>query len=356
MPRVTLDDPDGTLSLLRDSVAQFTAQHDGGRIFRAKRERAADLDVTVWTAMAQAGWTGLMLPETLGGSGLGMREQVILSEALGRGLIAEPLASAAVLSGVLIADAPISEERQRLGEGIADGRLIVTPAVQDSVGAWSTSARLCDEPGRRVCVERSEAVRGCRALGDGLPCDCDDRRGQRSAQRSRTHARPFDRRAAGHRWGCHRDRLIRRVLHSVGVPACRAGEACGALLDAARASRAAGPCRRACRPCIERAGTHHRLHQGSRAIRQADCELPVDPAPAGRDVDGCRICLRRRRQRGRNAGERAMASPPGSRCWRRRRGQAMPPSPSAGAPCTFMARWASPMSATSASTSSAPSI
>ncbi len=106
MPRVTLDDPDGTLSLLRDSVAQFAAQHDGGRVFRDKRERGADLDKTVWTAMAQAGWTGLMLPEPLGGSGLGMREQAILSEALGRALIAEPVASASVLSGVLIADAP----------------------------------------------------------------------------------------------------------------------------------------------------------------------------------------------------------------------------------------------------------
>jgi alkylation response protein AidB-like acyl-CoA dehydrogenase len=68
-----------------------------------------------------------------------MREQTILSEALGRALIAEPVASASVLSGVLIADAPVSEERQRLGEGIADGQLIVTPALQDSIGAWCTT-------------------------------------------------------------------------------------------------------------------------------------------------------------------------------------------------------------------------
>src|SRR5215212_9398986 len=83
MPRITLDDPDDTLSLLRKSVAQFAAQHDGVRTFRDKRERAGDLDKTVWAAMAQAGWAGLLLPESLGGSGLGMREQVVLSEALG---------------------------------------------------------------------------------------------------------------------------------------------------------------------------------------------------------------------------------------------------------------------------------
>jgi alkylation response protein AidB-like acyl-CoA dehydrogenase len=138
MPRVTLDDPDGTLSLLRDSVGQFAAQHDSGRIFRDKRQRAADLDKTVWAAMAEAGWTGLLLPESFGGSGLGMPEQAILSEALGRALIAEPLASASVLSGILIANAPASAEGQRLAEGIAEGRLIVAPALQDSVAAWST--------------------------------------------------------------------------------------------------------------------------------------------------------------------------------------------------------------------------
>ena len=43
MPRVTLDDPDDTLSLLRDSVAQFAAQHDGVRSLRDKRERAGSL-------------------------------------------------------------------------------------------------------------------------------------------------------------------------------------------------------------------------------------------------------------------------------------------------------------------------
>ena len=135
MPRVMLDDPDGTLSMLRDSVAQFAIQHSGPRIFRDKRERAGDLDRAVWSAMAQAGWTGLLLPDTLGGAGLGMREQAILSEALGRALIAEPIASASVLSSALVTAAPDSEERQRLADGIASGRLIVTPAWQDKAGA-----------------------------------------------------------------------------------------------------------------------------------------------------------------------------------------------------------------------------
>jgi alkylation response protein AidB-like acyl-CoA dehydrogenase len=144
MPRITLDDPDDTLSLLRESVAQFAAQHDGGRSLRDKRERAGDLDKTIWNAMAQAGWTGLLLPETLGGTGLGMRGQTTLSEALGRALIAEPVASASVLSGALVGAAPDSQERRRLAEGIASGRLIVTPAWQDKAGMLVSVTREAD--------------------------------------------------------------------------------------------------------------------------------------------------------------------------------------------------------------------
>lgn len=169
MPRVTLDDPDGTLSLLRESVAQFSAQHDGGRIFRDKRDHSADLDATVWSAMAQAGWTGLLVPESLGGAGLGMREQVILSEALGRALIAEPVASVSVLSSVLIADAPASDEGRRLADGIASGRLIVTPAWQDQASMRSgTPVAATREAGGFVLNGMKQMVEAARSATDFL--------------------------------------------------------------------------------------------------------------------------------------------------------------------------------------------
>jgi len=168
MPRVTLDDPDGTLAMLRESVAQFAAQHDGGRILRNKRQRAADLDMTVWAVMAQAGWSGLLLPETLGGPGLGMREQVVLSEALGRALIAEPVVSASVFSSGLIADAPISEERRRLAHGIVDGRLIVTPAWQDSAAGPRTAVAATRTTGGMLLNGTKHFVEAARSATDFL--------------------------------------------------------------------------------------------------------------------------------------------------------------------------------------------
>jgi alkylation response protein AidB-like acyl-CoA dehydrogenase len=131
MPRAMLDDADGTLALLRDSVAQFAEQHGGARRLRDKRDRGDDLDHALWVEMARAGWAGLLLPEEFDGAGLGMREQAVVSEGLGYALIAEPVASLAVFSNTLIADAAASRERKRLAYEIAHGRVIASPAWCD---------------------------------------------------------------------------------------------------------------------------------------------------------------------------------------------------------------------------------
>lgn len=128
MPRALFDDPDGTLAMLRDSVETLSARMPGPASLRAKRLRKGDVDRALWSAMAEAGWTGLLLPEDLGGAALGLAEQAVLSEALGRALIAEPIAAGAVFASVLLRDAPASAERDRLAAGLADGSLLVAPA------------------------------------------------------------------------------------------------------------------------------------------------------------------------------------------------------------------------------------
>lgn len=135
MNGLMLDDEDGGLALLRDSVAGFAARHDGPAGFRARRAAGVDLDRATWSAMAEAGWLSLLLPEDLGGAGLGVAEQAVLSEALGRSLITEPLAQLAVFSGTLLAEAAEGAERARLAEALIEGAAIVTPVWQGRDGA-----------------------------------------------------------------------------------------------------------------------------------------------------------------------------------------------------------------------------
>ncbi|RRH73004.1 acyl-CoA dehydrogenase family protein [Falsigemmobacter faecalis] len=153
MPQMIFDDEDGTFGLLRDSVSGFAADFHGPTRMRARRAAGSDLDRDLWAAMADAGWLGLSIPEELGGSGLGPRAQAVLSEALGRELISEPLAFLAVFSGALLSQSDESAARARLIEGLIDGSLVVTPAVQGVDGALSPLKAVATQSGLSLSGE-----------------------------------------------------------------------------------------------------------------------------------------------------------------------------------------------------------
>jgi alkylation response protein AidB-like acyl-CoA dehydrogenase len=168
-PQVLFDDPDGTLAMLRDSVAAFAARHSGTKALRERRDRGGDFDQSLWLAMAEAGWIGLSLPDQIGGAGLGMREQAILSEALGRALVAEPMVMASAFSSVLLADAPESKERTRLAGGLSSARVVAIPAWKDPTKpshAKPVSARAKD--GGFVLEGEKHFVEAARAATDFL--------------------------------------------------------------------------------------------------------------------------------------------------------------------------------------------
>jgi len=168
-PQVLFDDPDGTLAMLRDSVDGFAARHSGTKALRERRDRGGDFDQSLWLAMAEAGWIGLSLPDQIGGAGLGMREQAVLSEALGRALVAEPIVMASAFSSVLLADASESKERTRLAAGLPSGRVVAIPAWKDPAKqsrAKPVSARPKD--GGFVLAGERHFVEAARAATDFL--------------------------------------------------------------------------------------------------------------------------------------------------------------------------------------------
>lgn len=124
MPQAVFDDPEGVLAMLRDSVATLAERRPGPASLRKKRSAAADIDRELWSAMAEAGWTALLLPEELGGAGLGLREQVVLSEALGRALMTEAISTNAVLVATVLRKAPESPARQHLAAQLAKGTAV----------------------------------------------------------------------------------------------------------------------------------------------------------------------------------------------------------------------------------------
>jgi alkylation response protein AidB-like acyl-CoA dehydrogenase len=112
-----------------------------GRV-RGLRWSVPGFDRAVWRQMAELGWIGLRLPEHVGGVGMGMPESVALYEALGRGLVPEPL-----IAGSLAAELLAACGESTLLEGVLAGERLVALAWQSRADALDLDA----EPGAERC-------------------------------------------------------------------------------------------------------------------------------------------------------------------------------------------------------------
>lgn len=138
---------DGVGAMLRQSVQDFCARHQGVVRTRRLRDSEPGYDDGVWKAMAHAGWTGIALPETAGGLGLGLREICIVAEELAADLAPEPFGPATI-AGLAIARGDNSELGETLLSGVAAGEIV--PAF-----AWQEEAGTTDPANCETVISRS---------------------------------------------------------------------------------------------------------------------------------------------------------------------------------------------------------
>jgi len=124
----------GHIAQLQDSVTQFVARGTDMKRVRRLRGNAPGHDRTVWKKLAELGWTGIMLPEEYGGSGLGLSEMAIVAQGLARALVPEPLVAGAALTGTVLAGCGNHALRNGLLEQLAGGELIPALAWQEQAG------------------------------------------------------------------------------------------------------------------------------------------------------------------------------------------------------------------------------
>jgi len=109
---------------------------DGVRRLLAERARPRDCyegstppDRELWLALAAMGVAGLGIDAEAGGSGGDIVDQIAIAEEVGRALAPCPFLSSTMVAGPLVAAAGNSEQRARLGGGIAAGELLVATAL-----------------------------------------------------------------------------------------------------------------------------------------------------------------------------------------------------------------------------------
>jgi alkylation response protein AidB-like acyl-CoA dehydrogenase len=120
---------------LRESVRRFLREQAPMSYVRSMLDDPLGTTAEVWGGLARLGVTGLLVPESHGGSGRGMTDMGVVLEELGRAVHPGPFLSSAVGA----ASALVALEDDSLLPGLADGSLIATLALHGETVAQDST-------------------------------------------------------------------------------------------------------------------------------------------------------------------------------------------------------------------------
>jgi alkylation response protein AidB-like acyl-CoA dehydrogenase len=119
--------------LLQETARDFVQERSPVSALRELRDtEAADgFSRPLWKEMADLGWAGILIPEELGGAGLGYAELGVVLEEAGRTLLVHPFFSTVLLGGNAILLAGDETHKKDILPGVATGDRIVALAHQE---------------------------------------------------------------------------------------------------------------------------------------------------------------------------------------------------------------------------------
>ena len=125
--------------LLKETARAFLAREcRAGRVRELMKTETAH-DDGLWQAIADQGWTGLVVPEEHGGLGLGLVELAVVAEEMGRMCLPGAFLST-LTAAALIERAGDSGQRAKYLEAIAAGELKATVALLEAGADWDAGA------------------------------------------------------------------------------------------------------------------------------------------------------------------------------------------------------------------------
>jgi alkylation response protein AidB-like acyl-CoA dehydrogenase len=90
-----------------------------------------------------AGWVGALVPQELGGLDLDPLSAALIFEELGRGAVPSPLIASSVIATCLLRGCRQSEQRDAALTAIADGSIVLIPALRRPETSWNGVAATC---------------------------------------------------------------------------------------------------------------------------------------------------------------------------------------------------------------------
>ena len=120
-------------SMLRDSARGLISDKAPVSHLRQLRDTkdATGFSRDLWKAFAEMGFSGLLVPEDFGGSGLGCVEAGVVMEEIGRTLMPSPFLSTAVLAASVLSHGGSAAQKSEHLPKIADGSLLAALAIDE---------------------------------------------------------------------------------------------------------------------------------------------------------------------------------------------------------------------------------
>src|SRR5262244_738914 len=120
-------------SMLRDSARGLISDKAPVSHLRHLRDSkdATGFSRELWKSFTEMGFTGLLVPEEFGGSGLGCVEAGVMMEEIGRTLMPSPFLSTAVLAASALSRGGSASQKSEHLPKISKGELIAALAVDE---------------------------------------------------------------------------------------------------------------------------------------------------------------------------------------------------------------------------------
>src|SRR6267143_6077952 len=120
-------------SMLRDSARGLISDKAPVAHLRGLRDSkdATGFSRELWKTFAEMGFSGLLIPENFGGSGLGCVEAGVVMEEIGRTLMPSPFLGTAVLAASALSRGGSAAQKSEYLPKIADGSLLAALAIDE---------------------------------------------------------------------------------------------------------------------------------------------------------------------------------------------------------------------------------
>ena len=124
---------------MAEAARRFAEEVCPTTVVREVEASPSGFSAPLWAKLCELGYPGIVLPESYGGSGLGILDMAIVAEELGRVAFPSPLLTSIPLGALPLLWAGTEDLRKRWLPGLAKGDVIATMALVEQGGGdeWS---------------------------------------------------------------------------------------------------------------------------------------------------------------------------------------------------------------------------